>query len=52
MDDLLALQTEITNRIANALGVELVNRERQAASNFGPVTSNQYLQFIVALCTL
>ena len=30
-DDLLVLQTEITNRIANALGVELVNRERQAA---------------------
>jgi hypothetical protein len=25
------LQTEITNRIANALGVELVNREPRAA---------------------
>jgi len=30
-DDLLVLQTEITNRIANALGVELVNREPRAA---------------------
>jgi adenylate cyclase len=27
MDDLLVLQNEITNRIANALGVELINRE-------------------------
>jgi adenylate cyclase len=31
MDDLLVLQNEITNRIANALGVELVNREPRAA---------------------
>ena len=30
-DDLLVLQTEMTNRIANALGVELVNREPRAA---------------------
>ncbi len=27
MDDLLVLQNEITNRIANALGVELINQE-------------------------
>ena len=31
MDDLLVLQTEITNRIANALGVELINQEPRAA---------------------